>query len=172
MGSVSRRTRRSGRGVAALAGDRRRVATTTSEGYVEPGVKFSGGGFFRGDRFAKATPGGPFLIEYNRANQPERAKDPEIARKRALERIHPNGAIRVSAVWIAVKDLNTSIEIYKRLGLTPGRAIEVPELSANGQFAKSSPAAAYSCCRLRHSRIATRVLSSIFWPAAVKALWG
>ena len=39
----------------------------------------------------------------------------------------------VSAVWIAVKNLNTSIEIYKRLGLTPGRAIEVPELSANGR---------------------------------------
>jgi catechol 2,3-dioxygenase-like lactoylglutathione lyase family enzyme len=110
-----------------------KVATTTSEGYAEPGVKFSGAWLFREIDLPKGTPGGPFLIEYNRANQPERAKDPEIARKRALERIHPNGAIRVSAVWIAVKDLNTSIEIYKRLGLTPGRAIEVPELSANGR---------------------------------------
>jgi catechol 2,3-dioxygenase-like lactoylglutathione lyase family enzyme len=110
-----------------------KVATTTSEGYAEPGVKFSGAWLFREIDLPKGTPGGPFLIEYNRANQPERAKDPEIARKRALERIHPNGAIRVSAVWIAVKDLNTSIEIYKRLGLTPGRAIEVPELSAKGR---------------------------------------
>ena len=115
------------RGIAA------KVATTTSEGYVEPGVKFSGTWLFREIDLPKETPGGPFLIEYNRANQPERAKDPEVARKRALERIHPNGAIRLSAVWIAVKNLNASIETYKRLGLVPGRAIEVPELAADGR---------------------------------------
>ena len=115
------------RGIAA------KVATTTSEGYVDPGVKFSGTWLFREIDLPKETPGGPFLIEYNRANQPERAKDPEVARKRALERIHPNGAIRLSAVWIAVKNLNASIETYKRLGLVPGRAIEVPELAAGGR---------------------------------------
>jgi catechol 2,3-dioxygenase-like lactoylglutathione lyase family enzyme len=115
------------RGIAA------KVATTTSEGYVEPGVKFSGTWLFREIDLPKETPGGPFLIEYNRANQPERAKDPEVARKRALERIHPNGAIRLSAVWIAVKNLNASIETYKRLGLVPGRTIEVPELAADGR---------------------------------------
>ena len=110
-----------------------KVATTTSEGYVDPGVKFSGTWLFREIDLPKETPGGPFLIEYNRANQPERAKDPEVARKRALERIHPNRAIRLSAVWIAVKNLNASIETYKRLGLVPGRAIEVPELGADGR---------------------------------------
>ena len=110
-----------------------KVATTTSEGYVEPGVKFSGTWLFREIDLPKETPGGPFLIEYNRANQPERAKDPEVARKRALERIHPNRAIRLSAVWIAVKNLNASIETYKRLGLVPGRAIDVPELGADGR---------------------------------------
>lgn len=115
------------RGIAA------KVATTTSEGYVEPGVKFSGTWLFREIDLPKDTPGGPFLIEYNGANQPERAKDPEFARKRALERIHPNGAIRLSAVWIAVKNLSASIETYKRLGLVPGRAIEVPELAADGR---------------------------------------
>jgi catechol 2,3-dioxygenase-like lactoylglutathione lyase family enzyme len=115
------------RGIAA------KVATTTSEGYVEPGVKFSGTWLFREIDLPKETPGGPFLIEYNRANQPERAKDPEVARKRALERIHPNGAIRLCAVWIAVKNLNASIETYKRLGLVPGRAIEMPELAADGR---------------------------------------
>ena len=115
------------RGIAA------KVATTTSEGYVEPEVKFSGTWLFREIDLPKETPGGPFLIEYNRANQPERAKDPEVARKRALERIHPNRAIRLSAVWIAVKNLNASIETYKRLGLVPGRAIDVPELAADGR---------------------------------------
>jgi catechol 2,3-dioxygenase-like lactoylglutathione lyase family enzyme len=54
-------------------------------------------------------------------------------RTRALERIHPNGAIRLSAVWIAVKNLDASIETYKRLGLVPGRAIEAPDLAANGR---------------------------------------
>ncbi len=115
------------RGIAA------KVATTTSEGYAEPGVKFAGTWLFREIDLPKETPGGPFLIEYNRANQPERAKDPEVARKRALERIHPNGAIRLSAVWIAVRNLNASIETYKRLGLVPGRNIEVPELAADGR---------------------------------------
>jgi catechol 2,3-dioxygenase-like lactoylglutathione lyase family enzyme len=115
------------RGIAA------KVATTTNESYVDPGVKFSGTWLFREIDLPKKTPGGPFLIEYNRANQPERAKDPEVARKRALERIQPNGAIRLSAVWIAVKNLNASTGTYKRLGLVPGRAIEVPELAADGR---------------------------------------
>jgi catechol 2,3-dioxygenase-like lactoylglutathione lyase family enzyme len=113
------------RGIAA------KVATTTSEGYIEPGVKFSGTWLFREIDLPKEAPGGPFLIEYNRANQPERAKDSEVARKRALERIHPNGAIRLSAVWIAVRNLDASIEAFKRLGFVPGRAIEMPELAAD-----------------------------------------
>ena len=115
------------RGIAA------KVATTTSEGYVEPGVKFSDTWLFREIDLPKETPGGPFLIEYHRANQGAPAKDPDVEQKRALERIHPNGAIRLSAVWIAVKNLNASIETYKRLGLVPGRAIEVPELAADGR---------------------------------------
>src|ERR1700722_3322903 len=114
------------RGIAA------KVATTTGEGYVEPGVKFSGTWLFREIDLPKETPGGPFLIEYNRANHAP-AKDPDVEQKRALERIHPNGAIRLSAVWIAVKNLNASTETYKRLGLVPGRAIEVPELAADGR---------------------------------------
>lgn len=115
------------RGIAA------KVATTTSEGYVEPGMKFSGTWLFREIDLPKETPGGPFLIEYNRANHGAPAKDPELEQKRALERIHPNGAVRLSAVWIAVKNLDASIETYKRLGLVPGRAIEVPDLAANGR---------------------------------------
>ena len=115
------------RGIAA------KVATTTREGYVEPGVKLSGTWLFREIDLPKATPGGPFLIEYNPANQAASAKDPDVEQKRALERIHPNGAIRLSAVWIAVKNLTASIETYKRLGLVPGRAIEVPELAADGR---------------------------------------
>jgi catechol 2,3-dioxygenase-like lactoylglutathione lyase family enzyme len=114
------------RGIAA------KVATTTSEGYAEPGVKFSGTWLFREIDLPKETPGGPFLIEYNRANHAP-AKDPDVEQKRALERIHPNGAIRLSAVWIAVKNLNASIETYKRLGLVPGRAIELPDLAADGR---------------------------------------
>ena len=101
------------RGIAA------KVATTTSEGYGEPGVKFSGTWLFREIDLPKETPGGPFLIEYNRANHAP-AKDPDGEQKRASERIHPNGAIRLSAVWIAVMNLNASIETYKRLGLVPG----------------------------------------------------
>ncbi len=115
------------RGIAA------KVATTTSEGYVEPGVKFSGTWLFREIDLPKQTPGSPFLIEYNRANHGAPAADTDLEQKRALERIHPNGAIRLSAVWVAVKNLDASIETYKRLGLVPGRAIEVPELAANGR---------------------------------------
>jgi catechol 2,3-dioxygenase-like lactoylglutathione lyase family enzyme len=110
-----------------------KVATTTSEGYVEPGAKFSGTWLFREIDLPKETPGGPFLIEYNRVNHSAPAKDPELEQKRASERIHPNGAIRLSAVWIAVRNLNASIKTYKRLGLVPGRAIEVPELAADGR---------------------------------------
>ena len=33
----------------------------------------------------------------------------------------------------SAKNLNASIETYKRLGLVPGRAIEVPELAADGR---------------------------------------
>lgn len=109
-----------------------KVATTTSAGYAEPGVKFAGTWLFREIDLPKETPGGPFLIEYNPANHDAAAKDSDLEQKRALERIHPNGAIRLSAVWIAVKNLNASIETYKRLGLVPGRAIEVPELAADG----------------------------------------
>ena len=115
------------RGIAA------KVAITTSAGYVEPGVKFSGTWLFREIDLPKQTPGGPFLIEYNRANHAAAAKNPDLEQKRALERIHPNGAIRLSAVWIAVKNLDAAIRTYKRLGLAPGRAIEVPELAATGR---------------------------------------
>ena len=74
------------------------------------------------------------MIEYNRSDQAARTKaDPAAARKRVLERTHPNGALRLSAVWIAVHDLQACVDAYHRLGLTSGPRVDFPEISASGR---------------------------------------
>ncbi len=97
-----------------------KVAATTSEGYVEPGVKFSGAWLFREIDLPKGTPKeGPFLIRYNRANRPERAKDPEVARKRAFG---ANSSKRSDSRICGLdrsKGSRTPLWGYKRLGLMP-----------------------------------------------------
>ncbi len=111
-----------------------KIETTTDADYDEPGEKASGTWIWREIDLPGAIPGGPFFIEYNRADQAARAKaDPAAQRKRALERTHPNGALRLSAVWIAVHDLGAGVKAYQSLGLTSGPSVDFPELSATGR---------------------------------------
>lgn len=111
-----------------------RIATTADDEYTGAGWKSVGTWLFREIDLPKEMPGGPFLIEYNRAARAARYKaDPAAEQKRALERIQPNGAVRMSAVWIAVHDLRGSVEAYQRLGLRPGPSVDLPELSASGR---------------------------------------
>jgi catechol 2,3-dioxygenase-like lactoylglutathione lyase family enzyme len=115
------------RGIAA------KISTTSGADYVEPGEKTSTDWLWREIDLPKATPGGPFLIQYNRIASAARAKtDPAGEQQRALERVHANGATRMSAVWIAVSDLHAAIDAYQRLGFGCTKAIEWPELSAHG----------------------------------------
>lgn len=110
------------------------ISTTTSDEYVVAGEKTAPTWLWRDIDLPKGTPGSPFLLEYNREVRAARAKsDPEAEQKRALARIQPNGAMRLSAVWIAVRDLNAALESYKRLGLVPGHALAMHQLSASGR---------------------------------------
>ncbi len=120
--------------VLRIHGISAKIETTTDADYDEPGEKASGIWIWREIDLPAAIPGGPFLIEYNRADQAARAKaDPAAARKRELERTHPNGALALSAVWIAVHDLQACVEAYQRLGLTSGPRVDFPEISASGR---------------------------------------
>ena len=111
-----------------------KIETTTDADYDEPGEKASGTWIWREIDLPASILGGPFLIEYNRADQAARAKaDPAAADKRALERTHPNGALGLSAVWIAAHDLQACVEAYQRLGLTAGPSVDFPEMSAGGR---------------------------------------
>jgi catechol 2,3-dioxygenase-like lactoylglutathione lyase family enzyme len=111
-----------------------KISTTTSDEYVVAGERTAPTWLWRDIDLPKETPGNPFLVEYNNAIRAARAKsDPAAEQKRALARIQPNGATRLSSVWIAVRDLNAALETYKRLGLAPGHAIALHQLSATGR---------------------------------------
>ena len=116
------------RGVSA------KISTTTGAGYSEPGRSASATWLWRDIDLPSDVAGGPFLVEYNRAERAARAKrDPVGEQKRALGRIHPNGAVRLASVWIAVEDLDAAVHRYQGLGLVPGRLLHLPELSASGR---------------------------------------
>jgi catechol 2,3-dioxygenase-like lactoylglutathione lyase family enzyme len=46
---------------------------------------------------------------------------------------HPNTAVRVHAVWIAVKDLEAAVRAYETLGLRAVGNVRVPALAATGR---------------------------------------
>jgi catechol 2,3-dioxygenase-like lactoylglutathione lyase family enzyme len=116
------------RGIAA------KLSTTTSNQYVQAGQKTAPTWLWRDIELPEGTPGSPFLLEYNPAVPAARAKsDPAGEQRRALARIQPNGAIRLSAVWIAVRDLDAALETYKQLGLAARRSLTLHQLSARGR---------------------------------------
>lgn len=111
-----------------------KLSTTNSDEYAEAGEATAPTWLWRDIELPQGTPGSPFLVEYNRAVRAARAKrDPAAEQRRALAQIHPNGAIRLSAVWIAVRDLHAALETYKRLGLVAGRSLALHQLSARGR---------------------------------------
>jgi hypothetical protein len=67
-----------------------------------------------------AAPGDPFFVEYT-------PKKPPAAAPR-----HPNGAVQLQSVWIAVADLGKAKETYSKAGLRPTRAISNRWLNASG----------------------------------------
>lgn len=111
-----------------------RIVTTMSGDYSEPGLAGPRTWLWRDIELPQETPGGPFLVEYNRSLQTARAQaDPAAEQKRELSRVHANGALRLSSVWVATRDLEASIKMHQRLGFVTGRAVAIPELSANGR---------------------------------------
>jgi len=110
------------------------ISTTTSADYTEPGLKGPSTWLWRDILLPRETPGSPFLVEYNRAVRDARARsDPVGERRREQSRVHANGALRLSCVWVATKDLDASTKLYQRLGFVAGRAVDMPELSASGR---------------------------------------
>lgn len=73
------------------------------------------------------VPGEPFLIQYAPS-----ADEPGSLERRRQAAIHPNGAVRLSAVWVAVNDLRAAGRTYARLGLTRQRPVALPHLNGRG----------------------------------------
>lgn len=67
------------------------------------------------------VPGEPFFIQY---------RDPGAAEERGA--VHANGARRLTAVWVAVPDLEAAGTVYRDLGLTRQRPVALPLLNARG----------------------------------------
>lgn len=56
---------------------------------------------------------------------------PRMAKRKRPE--HPNAAINLHSVWMAVKDLAAAVKVYEAVGLRSGRKLQMPELAAHGQ---------------------------------------
>ena len=67
-----------------------------------------------------AAPGEPFFVEYKRKNPPEAPP------------AHPNGALQLQSVWIAVADLKAATNTYAKAGLRPWRRVSIRRLNASG----------------------------------------
>jgi hypothetical protein len=65
-----------------------------------------------------------FFIQY--------APRPADAPKRKLPD-HPNTALGIHAVWMAVHDLDAAVKAYELVGLRAGRKLKVPTLGAKGR---------------------------------------
>lgn len=73
-----------------------------------------------------AAPGNPFFVEYRLSTKVVPAG-----------RQHPNGALKLSSVWVLVRDLKAAQATYKKAGFTPGVAVSLPALSAKGLVMKA-----------------------------------
>lgn len=73
-----------------------------------------------------------FFIAYGQPQRDEMLG--KLAQARRTGRIyrHPNGALGVKAVWLAVPELAAAAASFTRAGLPPGRAFEEPRLGARG----------------------------------------
>lgn len=78
----------------------------------------------------KVVPGGEvFFIEYNEALRQAPAKK----KMRTQNEIHPNGAIALRSLWIAVPSLETALKKYEALGFSAGRRFSFSYLHANAK---------------------------------------
>ncbi len=69
----------------------------------------------------------PFFVWYRPAPTP-----PDRQAHRAARRTHPNGALRLSALWIVTADAAASRGALVRMGYVPGREVALPHLGARG----------------------------------------
>jgi hypothetical protein len=67
-----------------------------------------------------AAAGDPFFVQYT----PKKAPVPPPP--------HPNGAVQLTSVWVAVGNLETAKDAYLRAGFPPVRPINMPRLNASG----------------------------------------
>lgn len=68
-----------------------------------------------------SLPGNPFFVEYN---LPEGTPDPRHDQ--------PNGAKRLSAVWVLVRDVDAAEAAYARVHFTRKRTVALPHLNLEG----------------------------------------
>jgi hypothetical protein len=72
-----------------------------------------------------------FFIEY----PPDPRSTPEAEERFRARTTHPNGALRLSAVWVLVPDLDAEAETYRRIGFEVAPAAAVPQLNARARVA-------------------------------------
>lgn len=73
-----------------------------------------------------------FFIQYP-PEPPASAEDEARFRARST---HPNGARRLSAIWLLVPDLEAEAAVYQRMGFTIGPAVDVPHLNTRARIAR------------------------------------
>jgi catechol 2,3-dioxygenase-like lactoylglutathione lyase family enzyme len=71
-----------------------------------------------------------FMESHNQIWKPLEKKYP-VLKDDPKRQTHPNGAIALRAVWMAVKDLDAAARGYERAGLPRGRSLELPALGAS-----------------------------------------
>jgi Glyoxalase-like domain len=69
---------------------------------------------------SQALAGNPFFVEYRKASNEPRAET------------HPNGALKLSAVWVLVHDLERAITAYRGAQFTPKGRVSIKTLELNG----------------------------------------
>jgi hypothetical protein len=83
-------------------------------------------------------PGDPlFFIGYAQPQRSTHLARLEEARRSGHIRHHPNGAIGIKSVWLAVKDLNGAADKFAAFGLPAGEAFPVPALGAMARNIKA-----------------------------------
>lgn len=89
---------------------------------------------WRDFHFAEASVSGAevFFIEY----PPEEPASEEAQERFRARTAHPNGASRLSAIWVVVTDLEKEANAYRRMGFELERTAQVVHLNAPTRVAK------------------------------------
>ncbi|MBN2361339.1 MAG: VOC family protein [Deltaproteobacteria bacterium] len=73
-----------------------------------------------------------FFIAYDEQRRRQNLERMRAAREAGTLRQHPNSALGLRAVWVAVEDLATARRAYESIGLAAGRELELPQLGGRG----------------------------------------